>query len=386
MKVRPIDAPPLPDDFTLLQVAPALDAGGVEQATLDMAGAVARLGHRSLVASRGGRLEARLAARGGKLVRLPAHAKDPFRLAVNAARLAVVVYRESVSMIHVRSRAPAFSALLAARVTRTPVVATYHGIYSARSGLKRWYNAIMTRGDTVIANSAFTRQHIIAEHSIDPDRVALVPEGVDTDRFDPAAVAPRRVAAMRAAWKLTPDDDRIVILMAARMTSWKGHAVLAEAFEQLPNRDRAILVITNASNGSPPARTLSKVCPSARFVGDCADMPAAFLAADLVAAPSTKAESFGRLVVEAGAMSRPVLASSLGAHTETVVEGETGWLARPGDVAAWAATLAAALDTSIERRWAMGRAARERASRLYSLPAMFDGTFAVYRRALEARR
>ena len=370
----------------MLQVTPALDAGGVEQATLDMAGAVARLGRRSLVASRGGRLEEVLAERGGELVRIPMDVKNPISVAANGTRLTAVVRREKVSLIHVRSRAPAFSAWLAARATGAPMVATYHGIYSARSGLKRWYNAIMTRGDAVIANSDFTRRHIVAEHGIDPDRIALVPEGVDTDRFDPGAVSPERVAAMRAAWGLAADDSRIVILMAARLAGWKGHEILAKAFERLPNRDRAVLVMTNATDGSPLAMSLAAVCPTARLVGECSDMPAAFLAADLVVAPSTQAESFGRSVVEAGAMGRPVLASALGAHAETIAVGETGWLAPPGDVAAWTAALDTAASASAETRAAMGRAAHARATRLYSLPAMYAGTFAVYRRVLEDRR
>ena len=291
----------------------------------------------------------------------------------------------NVSLIHVRSRAPAFSALLAARASGAPVVATYHGIYSSQSGLKRWYNSIMTKGDAVIANSDFTRRRISSEHGVDPERIALVPEGVDTDRFDPRAVSPRRVAAMRAGWGLAADDDRPIILMAARLTGWKGHTVLAEAFERLPNRERAILVITNATDGSPLAASLAAICPPARLVDECTDMPAAFLAADLVAAPSTLAESFGRSVVEAGAMGRPVLASALGAHAETVSVGHTGWLAPPGDVAAWTAALGAALSTPSVTRAAMGQAARARAVRLYSLPAMYAGTFAVYRRVLEAR-
>jgi glycosyltransferase involved in cell wall biosynthesis len=350
-----------------------------------MAGAVARLGRRSLVASRGGRLEGALAERGGELIRLPVHARDPISIAANGARLTSVVRREKASLIHVRSRAPAFSAWLAARATGAPMVATYHGIYSARSGLKRWYNAIMTRGDAVIANSDFTRRHIVAEHGIDPDRIALVPEGVDIDRFDPDAVSPGRVAAIREAWGLAPDDGRTVILMAARLTGWKGHSILAEAFERLPNRDGAVLVMTNATDGSPLAMSLAAACPSARLVGECSDMPAAFLAAHLVAAPSTQAESFGRSVVEAGAMGRPVLASALGAHAETIAVGETGWLAAPGHIAAWTAALDTALSAPPERRAAMGEAARARATRLYSLPAMYAATFAVYRRVLESR-
>jgi glycosyltransferase involved in cell wall biosynthesis len=350
-----------------------------------MAGAVARLGRRSLVASRGGRLEAALAQEGGELIRLPVDSRNPVRVAANGARLAAIVRRERASLIHVRSRAPALSAWLAARATGAPMVATYHGIYSARSGIKRWYNAVMTRGDAVIANSEFTRRHILAEHRIDADRIALVPEGIDTDWFDPGAVSPGRVAAIRAAWGLAPDDDRTVVLMAARLTGWKGHGILAEAFERLPDRDRSVLVIANGLGRSPLATSLAAAHPSARLVGNCADMPAAFLAADIVAAPSTQAESFGRSVVEAQAMGRPVLASALGAHTETIAAGETGWLAPPGDVPAWTAALAAALSTSAGVRAAMGRAAREKVVRLYSLPAMFAATFAVYRRVLEDR-
>jgi glycosyltransferase involved in cell wall biosynthesis len=285
----------------------------------------------------------------------------------------------------VRSRAPAFSALLAARATGAPMVATYHGIYAAQSRLKRWYNQVMTRGEAVIANSEFTRNHIAAEHGVDPGRVDLVPEGIDTERFDPRVVSAGRVAALRAAWGLAPDEDRCVVLLAARLVGWKGHQVLAEAFERLPARNRAVLVMTNAADGSAPARRLAAACPTARLVGECADMPAAFLAADLVVAPSTRAESFGRAVVEAAAMGRPVLASALGAHRETIVEGQTGWLAPAGDVAAWTAALDTALSSSLDRRATMGAAARARAVRLYSLPAMHEATFAVYRRVLKAR-
>lgn len=367
-------------------MTPALDAGGVEQATIDMARAVSRLGCPSLVASRGGVLEPELADAGGELVRLPVHARDPFSLVRNAGRLARTVRERNVSLIHVRSRAPAFSALIASKRTRAPMVATYHGVYSARSGLKRWYNSIMTRGDIVIANSAYTRDHILSEHKVDPARIALVPEAIDTDYFDTAAVSAGRVAAVRASWGLAPDERRIIILIAARMTSWKGHTVIARAFEAAALHDRAVLIMAGANDGSALEQTLAALSPRARRVDRCTDMPAAFLAADLVVAPSTQAESFGRTVVEAGAMGRPVLASALGAHSETVVDGETGWLATAGDVGAWASALENAVSSAPEARMGMGAAARARALDLYSLPAMYSATFAVYRRALETAK
>jgi glycosyltransferase involved in cell wall biosynthesis len=372
-------------------VTPALDGGGVEEATLDVAAAVAATGAGSIVASRGGRLEGRLRAAGARLARMPAHSKNPFTLAANAARLAGLIRREKVSLTHVRSRAPAFSALSAAKATGTPLVATYHGIYGAGSALKRWYNAVMTRGDVVIANSRFTQAHVVREHGVEPSRVAVVPEGIDTARFDPAAISPQRVRVLREAWGVVQDDPRQVILLAGRLTRLKGQLLLVEALGRLKERDRVVLVLAGAEGRSDyhheieAAAAVAGIAGQLLFVGAVDDMPAAYLAADLVAAPSTQPESFGRTVVEAGAMQRPVLAANHGGFAETVVEGRTGWLAAPGDPDAWTTALEAALAADAETRAALGKAARMRVRRLYSLTAMCEATFGVYRRVLGGR-
>ncbi|MDQ2859586.1 MAG: glycosyltransferase [Pseudomonadota bacterium] len=374
-----------------MQVTPRLDGGGVEQATLDMAAAVARAGRRSLVASHGGRLEGALARSGAALIRLPVQSKNPLIVAGNAARLAGVIARHKVSLVHVRSRAPAFAALMAARSSGVPMVATYHGIYDAGSPLKRWYNSIMIRGVVTIANSAFTRDHVIAQHALAAANVVVVPEGIDTARFDPAAVSQERVAVVRAAWGLARSDRRTLILLAARMTDWKGQRLAVEALGRVAGRDGIVLILAGAGEGSDYAASievaaaLAGISDNVRLVGPCDDMPAAFLAADLVIAPSTKAESFGRSVVEAAAMGAPVLASRLGAHAETVVHGQTGWLVAAGDPDAWTRAIGAALAIGADARTAMGAAARARVERLYSLDTMCEGTFEVYRRVLEGR-
>jgi len=120
-----------------------------------------------------------------------------------------------------------------------------------------------------------------------------------------------------------------------------------------------------------------------RLVGPVDDMPAAYALADLVIVPSTLPESFGRAVAEAGAMQRPVLATPLGGPAETILPGETGWFAPPGDALAWARAIAAALATPRETRERMGRAARARVVERFSLAAMTAATFQVYRRLLE---
>ncbi|HEX7760366.1 MAG TPA: glycosyltransferase family 4 protein [Caulobacteraceae bacterium] len=381
----------LPADFTLLQITPALDGGGVEQVTVDVAAAVAAAGRASLVASQGGRLEGELKAAGAELVRLPMQSKNPITVAVNGLRLTHVIRRQGVSLVHVRSRAPAFSALAAARSAGVPLIATYHGIYSAEGALKRWYNAVMTRGDRVIANSVFTRDHIVAEHGLASNQIAVIPEGIDTDRFDPAAVSPQRVAAMRQAWGLREGDTRTVILLAGRLTRLKGQLLLTEALGRLADRDNVILVLAGGGGRSgyrdeiEAAAAVAGLSDQVRLIGPCDDMPAAYLACDFVAAPSTQPESFGRTVIEAAAMRRPVLAAAHGGPAETVVEGQTGWLVAPGDPDAWTAAMAAAIATSPQDRAAMGERARRRAKQLYSLPAMCDATFEVYRDMLEGR-
>lgn len=389
----PIPYRNLPANFTLLQITPRLGSGGVERATLDLAAAVARSGHGSLVASCGGPLETLLAKSGARLIRLPVHSRNPLTMAANAMRLKNAIRRETVSLAHVRSRAPAFSTLWAARAAGIPVVTTYHGIYGAKSRLKRWYNAVMTRGEAVIANSAFTRDHIVAEHRIDPARIAVIPEGVDTDAFDPAAVNPERVRVVRAAWGLRSDDRRAVILLAARFTPGKGHRLMIEAFAATASGDRAVLILAGDGHGAKAFVAALKadiaragLADRVRFVGPCDDMPAAFAAADLVVAPSTVPESFGRSVVEAQAMERPVLASPLGGPAETVAPGETGWLAASGDTGAWAAALQHALGAGPETLAAMGRAGRARVQRLYGLTVMCEATFALYARLLEEGR
>lgn len=376
----------LPRDFNLLQVTPALDSGGVETLTVEMAGAVVSAGARSLVASHGGALEGELARDGAELIRMPVQARDPLTMAANAIRLERVIRREAVSLLHVRSRAPAFSALWAARRVGVPLVSSYHGIYAARSPMKRWYNSVMTRGDAVIVNSAFTREHVLAQHRPPADKVELIPEGVDPTRFDPAAVSAERVRSTREAWGV--DNNRILILLAARLTGWKGHRLIISALAASTGREKARLVFVGGDRESPYAVELAEQAARCGvqliLAGPSNDMAAALLAADLVVAPSTEPESFGRTVAEAGAMARVVLASHLGGPAETILHGVTGFLAPAGDQQAWTATLDLALALSPTERAAIGAAARERIRTLYSTERMCEATFALYRRLIRS--
>ena len=384
----------LPPDFTLLQVVPELETGGAEQTTIDVARAVIEAGGRAFVATRGGRMTARLEADGARLAQMPVQSKNPLVMLGNASRLVDLIRREKVSLVHARSRAPAFSALWAAQVTKTPFVATYHGVYKARSSVKRWYNAVMTRGDLVIANSDYTRDHVLTEHHVDPARIVTIPRGVDLDRFNPSYVTADRLEKLRRDWGLAENDRRTRFLLAGRLTRIKGHLTIIAAAAKIKAEGRGDFVVIFA--GDDQGRTdygeeLAKAIVGAgltdqvKIVGHCSDMPAAYLLADVAILPTIVPESFGRAAVEPQAMGRPVIASSHGGTVETVVDGLSGWLVPPGDAEAWAAAMSRAIDLGPGRRLEMGQTGMNRARQLYRVDAMCAATLAAYEQVLQAR-
>jgi glycosyltransferase involved in cell wall biosynthesis len=384
----------LPEDFTLLQVVPELETGGAEQSTIDVAQCVVAAGGKALVATRGGRMAARLEADGGRLAQMPVQSKNPLVMLGNAARLVDLIRREKVSIVHARSRAPAFSALWAAQATNTPFIATYHGVYGAKSMLKRWYNAVMTRGDLVIANSDYTREHVLAEHRIDADKIVTIPRGVDLSRFNPNWVTPNRLAALREAWGIAPNDRRIKILLAGRLTRIKGHLTIVAAAKKLREagwNDFLIIFAGDDQGRTGYREEVERAVADAgleahiKLVGHCDDIPAACLVCDMAILPTTVPESFGRAAVEPQVMGRPVIASAHGGTTETILDGKTGWLVPPHDVDAWFRALGRAIDLGPGELARMGALAANRARQLYSSEAMCQATLAAYERVLDAR-
>ena len=243
--------------LTVLQVIPALDTGGAERTTIDIAAALAARGDRALVASEGGRLEAELAAAGGVLVRMPVGSKNPASILSNALRLARLIRDEKIDIVHARSRAPAWSARLACRLTRTPFVTTFHGIYGETNAVKRLYNSVMAAGDVVIANSDFTARLIRERYATPAERIVVIPRGIDLVRFDPAAVDSRRREALRQTWAIGPGER--VILHLARLTAWKGQRVLIEALSLAPlaGRHDVVVVLAGDAQGRDDYRRAS---------------------------------------------------------------------------------------------------------------------------------
>ena len=375
--------------LSVLQVIPALDAGGAERTAVDVARAVVAAGGRSWIASAGGRLAGEAEDGGAKLITGAYDSKNPLTIWRNAAALADLIRREKIAIVHARSRAPAWSAYLAARRTGIKYVATYHGIYNAKGAFKRTYNAIMTRGDAVIANSNYTAEHVLSQHKLDKAKLHVIPRGIDIKAFTPENVTPDRIADIRKQWSLK--SGKPVILMPNRLTRWKGQLVFIEALAKLPNRNFEAVMIGDAQERDAYVAELLAAIDRldlsqvVRIPGHCRDMPAALMAADVVVAPSIEPEAFGRAAVEAQAMGRPIVASRLGAQNETIVDGVTGFLFPSGDAEALAKGIEKALAMTADERKAMAKAARETVLRAYTVDVMCASTLRIYSDLISAR-
>jgi glycosyltransferase involved in cell wall biosynthesis len=379
-------------EMTILQVVPRLDTGGSEQATVEIAEALTRAGAKALVATEGGRMATAVTQAGGEVVTLPMASKNPFTILANVRRLARLIEERGVDLVHARSRAPAWSALLAARRTGRPFVTTYHGAYDSPGPFKTAYSSVMGHGDRVIANSLYTADLIASRHHVARERIRVVYRGVDLAKFTPEAVGQDRLVRLRAAWGVRQGQP--VVLQAARLTSWKGQRLVIQAARQLLGENRlgdAVFVQAGDAQGREAYRnalerliTASGLSGHVKLVGHCDDMPAAFAIAQVAVIASTRAETFGRTSIEAQAMGCPVIVSDIGAAPETIMPGlpgkqdYTGWVIPCHDPAAIAERLAGALALSPRERAALGARTRRHVAARFALSHMQRATLSVY--------
>ena len=369
----------------MLQIIPSLISGGAERGTVDLAGALAAAGWTAYVASAGGPMEHQLARVGARHLKLPLASKNPLVMRRNAAALTEIIRRHKIDIVHARSRAPAWSACSAARATRRRFVTTFHNAYDIDLPLKHWYNSVMSRGERVIAISHFVGQYVAQTYGVGPDRLRIIPRGVDTGAFDPRRVNGDRVIALATSWRVP--EDAAVVMLPGRLTRWKGGLDFIEAIARLGRRDLCCLLV-GAEQRRGFRRELEHRIERRglggmfRIVEDCRDMPAAYVLADVVVSASTDPEGFGRVIIEAQAMGRPVVATDHGGARETILPGVTGWLAPPRDPAALAAAIGEALRLDAAERAAFARRAMGQIASGYTREAMCAKTIDVYEELL----
>jgi glycosyltransferase involved in cell wall biosynthesis len=387
----------VPEGLTVLQVIPRMRAGGAELGCLQIAEALVNAGNRAIVVSEGGQLVEGLRAVGAEHIEMPVATKNPVTLLLNAKRLANLIRSEKVAIIHARSRAPAWSALAAARTAKIPFVTTYHSEYSERGKLKNLYNSVMARSDTVIAVSDYMAHLIRTRYHTPEDRIAIIHRAFDPAKFDPDTVTGERIAAVRK--ELDADGSKPVLLLAGRITPRKAQNHLVEALGILKQRGLGDVVCVLAGEiEKPEFKALLEaqaaklgIADSLRFPGHVKDMAAAYTITD-ISLNISEQEGLPRVAIEAQAMGVPMIVSDTGPGREValtapdVVPANASGLRVPyADAAATADAIATMLAwTDAERRSCGARGAAHVRSR-FTLEQLTRKTLAVYDTVLARR-
>lgn len=376
---------------TILQVIPALESGGAEVETIEIANAIIAAGGRALVASKLGKKISSILNNKIELKNLPLDTKNPFQISKNTQLLKELIIKEKVDIVHVRSRAPAWSAYKAARSLGVPFVTTYHAAYRSNGIFKIFYNSVMAKGDRVIAISQFILDHIIKKYKkfswFDRSKVRLILRGIDYHYFDPANVSKKRLEQLRDSWGI--DANKRILLLPGRMSRTKGHEKLIKSLSLMKHTDVVGVFVGSAQGHESYRDRLLQYAASLdlenriKCMPPCSDMPAAYQLADVVVCPSLVPEGFGRLMAEAQAMKKPIITSAHGAAPEIVEEGITGWFMPPGNEEALAQTLDYILDLPQKYIEEMGERGRAQVIAKFSKEAMASQTIAVYQELLD---
>jgi Glycosyltransferase len=371
--------------FRTLQLLPALGDGGVERSAVEMAEFLGKRGVESWVASAGGPLVANIEKTGARHALIPVGVKSPIAMIGAAWKVARLIDSEQIDILHARSRAPAWVALLARRLARRPTrfVTTFHGVYGHGNALKRFYNGGMLRTPIVIANSLFIRDHVRSIYHYPAENIIVAPRGIDPEVFDPAALFLETIASVRH--ELGAGPGKRLIVMVGRITGWKGHAVLLDAFASLADPTLRLAFVGSGTDttiaGIKEKTQALGIADRVILTGSRRDIPAVLAAADLAVSASTRPEAFGRAAIEAQAMETPVIATDHGGSRETVIPGKTGWLVPPGDAEALAAAIRDALSDP-SRLSEMGRLGRAHVLANFTKQSMLEKEYSAYERVM----
>ena len=368
---------------TILQILPSLETGGVERGTVDITEAIVNSGGRAIVVSSGGRMVSDIERVGGEHIMLPVNSKNPIRMFINSRAISSLVLEKGVDIIHARSRAPAWSAFLAARQTNRKFVTTFHGTYNENNSLKSYYNSVMARGDTVIAISEFIAGHIRRNYGVPKNILSVIHRGVDLGRFSLTNISENRVEALARKWRLP--DGVPVIMLPGRLTRWKGQEVFIHAIKKTGLNNLKCLIVGSEQGRHRYKASLEKLIEQTdlsdviHLIDHCDDMPAAYMLADIVVSASIEPEAFGRVVVEAQALGRLVVATDHGGTQETIENGSTGWLIKPNDANAMAEMLKTLLSCTREEREKISTLAIQNVNNNFSKEEMCEKTIKLYK-------
>ena len=380
-------------NFKVLQVIPKLGYGGTETGCYDIAHYLPENNCKSFIATSGGELIKFINKEKVKLIKLPVHSKNPFTILFNTIALIIIILVNDISIVHARSRAPAWSCYFATKITGRKFVTTFHGTYNFKSKIKKFYNSVMVKSDLIIAGSNFIFSHIkdnYLEFLNKKKKFLVIFRGINTDYFDPTTKTEIEEKKLLKSWDI--NENKKIILMPGRLTSWKGQELFLEAIN-LVNIQLGYEAFYAVILGSDQGRDLYKkklirqseqyrMNKQVKFINNCKDMALAYKVSNIVISSSIEPEAFGRVAVEAQSMKKLIIASNIGGSKETIIDGKTGFLFESGDAKSLCDKILGALSLDDETLKTMGIEGRKNIVNKFNVEKMCFSTYSEYKKLI----
>ena len=379
----------------VLQVIPSLGYGGAETGCYDLAHFLPEQGCKSYIATSGGELLKFINKKKVKVFKLPAQSKNPILILFNAVIISFIILAYNINIVHVRSRAPAWSCFLATKLTFRKLVSTFHGTYNFNNKLKKFYNSIMVRSDLVIAGSNFIFSHINENYGKfflgNKRKLLVIFRGINTNYFNPQKISPIKLNKFSKQHNI--DRNKFIILLPGRLTYWKGQKIFIEAIKLLYEKSDIpsfeAIVLGNEQGRNVYKKQLIDLVLKHRlnkvikFIDHCKEMPVAYGISNLVCSCSLEPEAFGRIAVEAQSMQIPIIASDIGGSKETIIKDKTGYLYKNKDPIDLANSIAEVMQKKYDLLQSLGIEGRKNVLKRFDVDKMCQTTFTEYKKLIE---
>ena len=380
-------------ELKVLQVIPKLGYGGAETGCYDLAHYLPENNCSSYIVTSGGELLKFIDKKKVKVIKLPVHSKNPFLMLFNSIALIFIILLNNISIVHARSRAPAWSCLFATKITRRKFVTTFHGTYNFKNSIKKFYNSVMVRSDLIIAGSNFIFSHINQNYPKYLDlkkKFLVIFRGINVDYFELSTILDSEENRLISDWEV--DRNKKTILMPGRLTAWKGQETFIEALN-LVNKELGYESFNAVILGSDQGRDIYtkkikrlaeqyRLTSQLKFIDHCKNMPLAYKISDIVVSASVEPEAFGRVAVEAQSMEKPIIASDIGGSNETIIDNVTGFLFQSGNAEALSKKIIEVLQLDESRLKSIGIEGRKNIIKKFNVEKMCFSTYSEYKKLL----
>ncbi|MDA7838322.1 glycosyltransferase family 4 protein [Candidatus Pelagibacter sp.] len=380
-------------ELKVLQVIPKLGYGGAETGCYDLAHYLPENNCSSYIVTSGGELLKFIDRKKVKVIKLPVHSKNPLLMFFNSIALIFIILLNNISIVHARSRAPAWSCLIATKITRRKFVTTFHGTYNFKNPLKKFYNSVMVRSDLIIAGSNFIFSHIDKNYSKFlgiKKKFLVIFRGINVDYFDSSTTLDTEENRLTSDWEV--EKNKKIILMPGRLTAWKGQEIFIEALN-LVNKELGFESFNAVILGSDQGRDIYtkkikrlaeqyRLTSQLKFIEHCKNMPLAYKISSIVVSASVEPEAFGRVAVEAQSMEKPIIASDIGGSNETIIDNVTGFLFQSGNAEALSKKIVEVLQLDESRLKSIGIEGRKNIIKKFNVEKMCFSTYSEYKKLL----